>query len=127
MPSYNWAALPPRAANYVEATRETELATRWIYSYSGTRIPYIPMLMAGRDGTPWADGVTLWGSTPVQWENHCAAMRQIMSQWPKTSLRILNIYSWNEYGEGGILAPTNENGYAYLAALRRVFKPHLIK
>lgn len=81
------------------------------------------MIMAGRDGTPWNDGLTLWASTPTQWENHCAAMRKVMDQWPKTSLRILNIYSWNEYGEGGVLAPTVANQYAYLRALKRAFKP----
>lgn len=126
VPSYNWSVLPGQAADYVAATVETQLAATWIYGTSGTNIPYIPMLMCGRDGTPWADGVTLWGSTPAQWENHCAAMRRVMDKWPAKSLRILNIYSWNEYGEGGILAPRISNGYAYLEAMRRAFKPQLI-
>lgn len=122
-PAWNWSVAPGSASNYTNATAETEGAATWIYGTSGTVIPWIPMIMSARDGTPWADGVTQYGSTAIQWENHCAAMRKIMDRWPKKSLRIVSIYSWNEYGEGGIVAPTNTNGYAYLAALKRAFKP----
>lgn len=122
MPAWNWAIYPNQTSNYIAATQETELAAKWIYSNSGTKIPYIPMIMAGRDGTPWNDGITLWASTSVQWENHCAAMKKIMDQYPKQSLRIISMYSWNEHGEGGIITPTNGNGYSYLSVIKRVFK-----
>lgn len=123
-PAWNWSTMPLSTSNYVAATEETEKASTWIYSTSGTTVPYIPMIMAGRDGTPWNDGVYLWGSTEVQWENHCAAMKKIMDRWPNTSLRILIVYSWNEHGEGGIVAPTMGKQYTYLSALKRAFKPN---
>jgi hypothetical protein len=31
------------------------------------------------------------------------------------------IYAWNEYGEGGIVAPTRGEGYMKLEAIREVF------
>jgi hypothetical protein len=32
-----------------------------------------------------------------------------------------NIYAWNEFGEGGILAPTRGEGYMKLKAIAEVF------
>lgn len=127
VPAWNWDILPNNTKTYGTAVEETEKAITWIYSVSGTSLPYIPMIMVGRDGTPWNDGLTLWGSTLQQWENHCASVRKIIDRWPKTSMRILSLYSWNEYGEGGVLAPTITHKYAQLEVVRRVFKPYLIK
>jgi len=33
------------------------------------------------------------------------------------------IYAWNEFGEGGILAPTRGDGYMKLEGIRAVFGP----
>ena len=33
----------------------------------------------------------------------------------------VNIYAWNEYGEGGIMAPTQGDGYMKLESIAKVF------
>ena len=33
----------------------------------------------------------------------------------------VNIYAWNEYGEGGIMAPTQGDGYMKLETIAKVF------
>lgn len=123
-PPFAWglSTMPPLAANYSEAMAENALAAQWIASQD--RAPYIPMLCAGRDGTPWDDGITQYGSTPAEFEAHCLAIRDVMDK--QNDPKIINTYSWNEHGEGGIVAPTNGSKYAYLEALRRVFKPELL-
>jgi hypothetical protein len=36
---------------------------------------------------------------------------------------MLLIYAWNEFGEGGIVAPTRGDGRIKLEAIRKVFGP----
>jgi len=36
---------------------------------------------------------------------------------------MLLIYAWNEFGEGGIVAPTKGDGMMKLEAIREVFGP----
>jgi len=38
-----------------------------------------------------------------------------------------NCYAWNEFGEGGIVAPTHITGYMKLEELQRVFKPETVE
>ena len=37
------------------------------------------------------------------------------------NLRVFLIYAWNEYGEGGIVAPTRGDGFMKLETIRAVF------
>jgi sialate O-acetylesterase len=37
------------------------------------------------------------------------------------------LYAWNEFGEGGFLAPTNERGHSMLQAVKDVFGPNHVR
>ena len=97
---------------------------------------YIPTLMAGFDARPWdtppswyfnnptymVDG-TNWGRTPEAFAAHVQAAVDWIDDNPDlaTPERLVMLYAWNEFGEGGYLAPTvgDPNGL-YLNAIQSV-------
>lgn len=96
-------------------------------------LPYIPVATLGWDMRPWEkpglpedkqvirypdcspEGVETMVRNAVQW----------IGEHPDRTSRekLLLLYAWNEYGEGGYLAPTKGDGYAYLKAVRRGLHP----
>lgn len=109
-------------------------------SWKGTpELPHIPCLLAGWDKRPWekpatgnkADDAKLcWffpDRTPELFARHVADAIDWLDAHPEqaTKERILLAYAWNEYGEGGYLAPTKDDPAGrYLQALKSVvFKP----
>lgn len=57
-------------------------------------------------------------------------MKQALSNNPSFGLpkkdgtrqQAFTIYAWNEFGEGGIVAPTKGRGYTMLECIREVFQ-----
>jgi len=98
--------------------------------------PFIPEITAGWDKRPWEGPTGL--NQPEGWyypdrspEQFAGFLRDAvtwMDEHPQqtTAERIILIYAWNEFGEGGYLAPTlgDPNG-AYLSAIRSVVIPEL--
>ncbi|MHB8866462.1 MAG: glycoside hydrolase family 99-like domain-containing protein [Pirellulaceae bacterium] len=41
----------------------------------------------------------------------------------ETTPRVITIYAWNEWTEGGYLEPEQRTGMSYLEALQRVLSP----
>lgn len=98
---------------------------------------FIPTVMAGFDERPWTDPDTSWyfnnpeywvdgenwGRTPLAFAEHFQHAIDWLDNNPELSTeeRIIMLYAWNEFGEGGYLAPTlgDPNG-EYLRALRNV-------
>ena len=92
---------------------------------SGGLVPgqqsFIPTVMAGFDARPWGtppswyfnnptymvDGQN-WGRTPEAFGDHLQAAIDWIDAHPDkaTAEKIIMIYAWNEYGEGGYIAPT---------------------
>lgn len=58
------------------------------------------------------------GSSPVGFEKYLRALLE--SSRPDTSEQFLVVNAWNEWGEGAILEPSEEEGFGYLEAVRRV-------
>jgi hypothetical protein len=94
--------------------------------------PCIPALAAGWDSRPWEgpEGYQpCWyypDRTPEQFASFVrqtiAWMEENPTQTPAE--RLMLIFAWNEYGEGGWLAPTKGDPHAkYLKALRSVVSP----
>jgi len=94
-------------------------------------VPYIPTLTAGWDKRPW-EGPTGAGQkegwyfpdrTPEQFADAVRDAIAWMDAHPDetTAERVLMVYAWNEFGEGGYLAPTKGDPDArYLKALQSV-------
>jgi hypothetical protein len=96
--------------------------------------PYMPIVIAGWDKRPWeraqsSNQRNSWyypDATPEQFAAHLRDAIAWMDAHPDSTPaeRIVMVYAWNEYGEGGYLPPTkgDPNG-RYLAALRSVVMP----
>jgi hypothetical protein len=81
---------------------------------------YWPTVMAGWDRRPWckSDDVIITGMTPELFANALTKARDYVSKD-----KVVMIEAWNEWGEGSILEPSIEHGFAYLDAVRNVFCP----
>jgi hypothetical protein len=98
-------------------------------------LPYFPNVTMGWDpsprsapGGPWENkpypfGSVLVNNTPAEFG---IALRQALAylDTSHTTPRILTLYAWNEWSEGGYLEPERRTGMQYLEAVRDVFRPH---
>jgi hypothetical protein len=94
--------------------------------------PYVPYLPAGWDPRPWKDPRPSFDlPTREEWQSALRKVKEALDNNPNLSLRVsptqrhkmLLIYAWNEFGEGGIVAPTQGGGIMKLDAIRKVFSP----
>jgi len=115
-----------------EAHKYAELVQAHQRAWHGSRDqPYMPALSVGWDKRPWEGDRGLgqkpgWyypDRTPSQFAAALESAIQWMDQHPDqtTAERIVLLYAWNEFGEGGYLAPTKGDPEgAYLKALKQV-------
>jgi hypothetical protein len=105
-------------------------------SWNGTAaLPYIPCLVGGWDKRPWerpatgdkkADAKLCWyfpDRTPELFAKHISDAIAWMDAHPDqtTKERLVVTYAWNEFGEGGFIAPTKgDPDGKYLKALKSV-------
>ena len=88
-------------------------------------LPYMPCVTTGWDKRPWEDARKppqapyYPDRSPQQVTDFISRAARWMDAHPdKTPAeRIVLLYAWNEYGEGGYLAPTKGSGDAYLRAV----------
>jgi len=95
--------------------------------------PYLANLVAGFDPRPWEEPAPSFAMPNVaEWT---AVLTQVKAQclnasnrfgFPDSSLPAgyrpaFNIYAWNEFGEGGIMAPTAGEGHMKLQTIAKVF------
>jgi hypothetical protein len=95
-------------------------------------LPYAPVITTGWDLRPWEQDK----SPPEKWstwhpdrspqlvEEFVRLGVQWLDQHPEkaTKQRLLLLYAWNEYGEGGYLTPTVADGTKYLEAVDRAVR-----
>lgn len=96
--------------------------------------PYIPVVTTGWDPRPWqrasdaASTRPYWlhypDRTPDDVRRFVDSAVRFLDAHPKqtTRERILLLYAWNEYGEGGHLAPTRGDKGAYLHAVAEALR-----
>jgi hypothetical protein len=93
-------------------------------------LPYIPFVSAGWNPRPWKDKRPAF-TFPTR-EAFTSELRQVVADCethPNFGLplpdggrqKIFTIYAWNEFGEGGIVAPTRGENYGKLEAIRDLF------
>jgi hypothetical protein len=123
---------------YTAGAREvpySELVSANSSAWSGSpEQPYIPIVTAGWDKRPWegpqglnqAQGWYYPDRTPEQFQDYLRDAVEWMNGHPNqtTAERIVLIYAWNEFGEGGFIAPTKgDPDGKYLEALKSVAQP----
>jgi glycosyl transferase family WbsX len=96
-------------------------------------VPYFPNATMGWDPTPRVpaekpyDGKSAYPNTPVLWDNSPDRFRSALELAKTRALtlppgqRIVTVYAWNEWTEGGSLEPDTVNKMAYLRAIHEVF------
>jgi hypothetical protein len=101
-------------------------------NHSNDRVSYLPNVVAGFDPRPWQEHAPSF-TEPSEHE-WAATVQQIKAQVLDPANRFgfpdagsphgyqpaFSIYAWNEYGEGGILAPTQGHRYMKLQTLAKV-------
>jgi len=122
----------PGYASGSESHKFAELVQAHQRAWRGSReLPYMPTLSVGWDKRPWEGDLGLgqkpgWyftDRTPEQLGAGLESAIDWMDQHPEqtTAERIVLLYAWNEFGEGGYLAPTKGDPEgAYLKAVKRV-------
>lgn len=103
-------------------------------NHSNDTVPYVPNVIAGFDPRPWEEPAPSFLPPSLrQWE---AALVEVKAQCqdPKNHFGFpdpskpggvqpaVEIYAWNEYGEGGLLAPTRGFGDNLLQGVAKVFR-----
>lgn len=117
-------------ATLAAAARQT-LANR-----VGDPLPWMPFLAAGWNPRPWTypkaePHYQRFFTFPTR-EEFAAELRNMKESFAKhptlglpkkdgTTQKAFTIYAWNEFGEGGILAPTKGKGNMMLEAISEVF------
>lgn len=96
-------------------------------------VPYFPNVTMGWDPTPRVpankpyDGKSGYPNTPVLWDNSPARFKLALEEAKARALslppgqRIVTIYAWNEWTEGGNLEPDTVTKMSYLRAIHDVF------
>lgn len=99
-------------------------------------LPYMPYLPSGWNPRPWPDKRACFAlPSRDEWRRELELMERDLLTLPNLGLPLpdgslqpaFTCYAWNEFGEGGIVAPTKVDGYMKLEEIRRVFEPGAVK
>ncbi len=97
------------------------------------KLPYVPYVPTGWNSKPWevskASRALFALPTAQEWGEALKALKAEMASasnfgFPRkdgTIQKSFTIYAWNEFGEGGILAPTKKNAYTMLEEVKKYF------
>jgi hypothetical protein len=117
-----------------EAHPYSELVKTHVAAWGGSKAqPYLPEVTVGWDARPWerddghgkAPGWYFVDRTPEQFADALREGIKWMDKHPDETAkeRTMLVYAWNEFGEGGYLAPTKGDPEAkYLKAIQAVLK-----
>jgi hypothetical protein len=106
-----------------------EFQTKWRAGHSEDAIASVPYLGAGWNPRPWGDPRPAFQLPDrQQWKSVLEASKADLRQgklgFPAADGKLqpaVTIYCWNEFGEGGIVAPTQGEQYMKLEVIREVF------
>ena len=101
------------------------------------QISFIPFMAAGWNPRPWVHDkrATFTMPTKNQWTRELTRMAYDLENLSNMGIKlndsarqkIFTIYAWNEFGEGGIVAPTQRLKYMKLEGIKEVFGVKLRK
>ncbi|HOX38027.1 MAG TPA: hypothetical protein PL033_08570 [Candidatus Brocadiia bacterium] len=128
---YNWIPPhPPRAEPYPFKDMLDMARNSWAeYARKGDR-PFVPYVPSGWDPRPWKDPRPSFVLPDrEQWREALTSIQRTLDEFPQLGVprqdgsrqQMLLIYAWNEFGEGGMVAPTRGEGYMKLEAIKEVF------
>ncbi len=105
-------------------------AGAWEYQGIHADRPYMPYVPSGWDPRPWKDPRPSFDApTRDEWVAALKSVKRELDNAHRLGIpgagdrrqKAFVIYAWNEYGEGGIVAPTKGEGFMKLEGIRSVF------
>jgi hypothetical protein len=93
-------------------------------------LPHVPYLAAGWNPRPWNDPRPAFAApTRIEWTRQLHQIQRDLLSCDKfglprrdgTTRKAFTIYAWNEFGEGGYVAPTRGEGRMKLEGIAEVF------
>jgi hypothetical protein len=121
--------LPQRPEPYPYEVLIKHAEAGWLRYAEHTSKPYVPYVPSGWDPRPWRDPRPSFAfPTREEWTAALQRVKAVLDKYPKLGIpvnggrkKMLLIYAWNEFGEGGIVAPTKGEKDMKLEAVREVF------
>ncbi len=122
--------LPQRQEPYPYQLLIQHAEAGWLRYADQSTKPYVPYVPSGWDPRPWRDPRPSFAfPTRQEWTAALERVKGALDKYPKLGIpvksgrkKMLLIYAWNEFGEGGIVAPTKGEKEMKLEALQRVFR-----
>ncbi len=121
--------LPQRSESYAYELLIKHAEEGWVRYAEHSSKPYVPYVPGGWDPRPWRDPRASFAfPTRQEWIAALNRVKSALDRYSKLGIpvqggrkKMLLIYAWNEFGEGGIVAPTRGNKEMKLEAVREVF------
>ncbi|MGO1597809.1 MAG: glycosyltransferase WbsX family protein [Sphingobacterium sp.] len=117
---YNWGG--PHREDYIQwGVESMERIQRWNEALS---IPYFPNATIGWDDTPrfpdkTQKDVVHYNTSPTSFAAFLQKAKEYADKHPNQP-KLITVFSWNEWVEGGYLLPDAKYGYGYLEAVRDI-------
>jgi len=117
---YNWGG--PHPEDYIQwASESMERRKRWDEALS---IPFFPNASIGWDATPrfpmqGKRDVVHYNKSPESFSTYLQQTKKYCDEHPGQP-KLMTIFSWNEWVEGGYLLPDMKYGFDYLKAVKKV-------
>ncbi len=117
---YNWGG--PHPEDYIQwGVESIERRDQWDSALS---IPYIPNVSIGWDDTPrfphkGKEDVVHYNESPESFAAFLQKAKEYCDERPEQP-KLITLFSWNEWVEGGYLLPDMKNGFGYLEAVKKV-------
>jgi hypothetical protein len=119
---YNWGG--PHPEDYVQwGTESMERRKDW---EEGAEIPYFPNVSIGWDDSPrfphkGKEHVVHYNKSPESFAAFMQKAKEYCDEHPEQP-KLITVFSWNEWIEGGYLLPDMKYGFSHLEAVKRVVK-----
>ena len=117
---YNWGWM--RETDYMKwATRAVDIRNQWD---SLQTLPFFPNVSIGWDDTPRFPGkgekdIVRYNATPESFAGFLQEAKAYVDQF-EDQPRMITLFSWNEWVEGGYLLPDKKYGFEYLKKVKEV-------
>ncbi len=123
-------SLPQRPEPYPYELLIKHAEDGWVRYAEHSSKPYVPYVPAGWDPRPWRDPRPAFAfPTREEWTAALKGVKSALDRYPKLGIpvkggrnKMLLIYAWNEFGEGGIVAPTRGDKQMKLEAIQEAFR-----
>lgn len=118
---YQFAHFTNADGEYLDALNHAQ--SEWNRITENFDMTFYPHISIGWDNSPrTGHSAVLKNNTPENFEKGLRMAKEFVDKHPAQA-PLITINSWNEWTESSYLEPCTVNGYGYLDAVKRVFKP----